>query len=86
MKNKNRLSGVLLPCIFLAAMVSACNDKQAKAQAAEARYDEAVLAEIVRREKDRDRAAAASAARSEQPAAVPAPSQDEVSKDAQAAS
>jgi chromosome segregation ATPase len=45
---------------------------QAKAQAAEARYDEAVLAEIVRREKDRDRAAA-STAKPEQPAETEQP-------------
>ena len=61
---------------------------QAKAQSAEARYDEAVLADMVRRERDRDRAAAASATKSEQPADVPAPatSHDDANKDSQTAS
>jgi hypothetical protein len=37
---------------------AAATKAQGRAQRAEKRYDEAVLAEIVRREKDRDRAAA----------------------------
>jgi hypothetical protein len=38
MNHKNRLSGILLPTIFLATMASACDNRQEQAQAAYAQY------------------------------------------------
>jgi tetratricopeptide (TPR) repeat protein len=43
MNHKNRLSTLLLPTIFLAALVSACDDRQEKAQAAFAQYQAALV-------------------------------------------